>query len=64
MSVPPQYAGIKLSGSNPQETQHTLELCTLVYTFHNGTHTNQSLDLDYVCPVSIILRLFKSEQFN
>ncbi|KAJ5600150.1 hypothetical protein N7450_001217 [Penicillium hetheringtonii] len=26
MSVPPQYAGIKLSGSTPQETQHTLEL--------------------------------------
>lgn len=33
MSVPPKFAGLKLSASAPQESQHTLELCMfeLVY---------------------------------
>lgn len=31
MSVPPKYAGLKLLRGTPQETQHTLEICTLTH---------------------------------
>jgi hypothetical protein len=34
MSVPPKYAGLKLLGGTPQETQHTLEICTLTSSIY------------------------------
>lgn len=41
MSVPPQFAGLKLSAGTFQETQHTLELCKSALSIYAQKRTNR-----------------------